>query len=54
LAREFAAIVVERRIDSWELWLAKVEVPGVSRGSRTFAGGLKQDEAAVKGVWSLA
>ena len=28
--------------------------PGCLAGIRTFAGGLKQDEAAVKGVWSLA
>jgi transposase len=53
LAREFAAIVRERRSGSWDDWVSKVREPGVSRELRRFADGLKQDEPAVKGALSL-
>jgi transposase len=52
VAREFAAIVRERRIGAWDDWLAKVKRPGVPRELRGFADGLIEDEAAVKGALS--
>ena len=52
VAREFAAMVRERRFGSWDDWLARVKRPGVPRELRGFADGLIQDEAAVKGALS--
>jgi transposase len=53
LAREFAEIVRNRLPGAWECWLAKVREPGVARELRSFADGLKQDEAAVKAALTL-
>jgi transposase len=53
LAREFAGIVRNRWLASWADWLSKTQEPLVAREMRSFADGLKQDEAAVKAALAL-
>jgi transposase len=53
LAREFADMVRRRRSGEWDSWMASVQGPGVARELRSFAEGLRQDEAAVRAALSL-
>jgi transposase len=48
LARELSDMIRHRRGQGWEGWLAGVQEPGVAAEMRTFAEGLRQDEAAVR------
>jgi transposase len=53
LACEFADMVRRRRSGEWDSWMASVQGPGVARELRSFAEGLRQDEAAVRAALSL-
>jgi transposase len=53
LAREFRAMVRERRGDNWDAWLTKACGPGSAKEIRGFAEGLKKDEAAVRAALRL-
>lgn len=48
LAREFRSMVRERRAGAWEGWIGRSTAPAAVREMRTFAEGLKKDEAAVR------
>jgi transposase len=51
LAEAFAAALRERRGDAWDDWLSRAERSSVP-GMRTFARGLRLDEAAVRAAFS--
>jgi transposase len=53
LAREFTGMVRQRQAGVWENWMTKAQGPGVARELRSFAEGLKQDEAVVQAALSL-
>lgn len=52
-AQAFTTMVRDRKEDSWEDWLAQVIAPGGVKEMRTFAEGLKRDEAAVRAALRL-
>lgn len=54
LAREFRAIVRERRPDAWDDWMARVMAGTTAKELRGFAEGLKKDGAAVRAALELA
>lgn len=53
LGRAFATMVRERREDAWEAWLAQATAAEASKELRSFAEGLKKDEAAVRAALRL-
>jgi len=53
LAQEFRSMVRERRADGWDAWLAKATAPTAVKELRSFAEGLKKDEAAVQAALRL-
>ena len=53
LAQDFRSMVRERRADGWEVWLAKATAPTAVKELRSFAEGLKKDEAAVQAALRL-
>jgi len=48
LARAFRSMVRERREEAWEGWLERAIAPDAVKELRSFAEGLKKDEAAVR------
>ena len=52
LAREFASMVRQRQVEQFDSWLARASSSGLA-AFRSFATGLRQDEAAVRAALSL-
>jgi transposase len=53
LGREFAAMVREHREEAWEAWQAQATTADAAKELRSFAEGLKKDEAAVRAALRL-
>jgi transposase len=52
-AQAFTTMVRDRKEESWEDWLTQAIAPGGVKEMRTFAKGLKRDEAAVRAALRL-
>jgi transposase len=53
LGREFSAMVRERGEEAWDAWFAQATAAGAAKELRSFAEGLKKDEAAVRAALRL-